>query len=163
MAGPRSLPRGMSFWHPVCIVSTWFGFGLIPGAPGTWGSLAALPLAWLVLVNYGPFGLAAVGLLLFMAGLASSAVYARRSSDRDPQSIVIDEVAGQCLVLTAAPPEWGYVAAGFVLFRLADIVKPWPANWADRSLSGAPGIMLDDLFAAAYAWAVLHGLFLLLG
>ena len=153
----------MSFWHPVCVISTWFGFGLIPGAPGTWGSLAALPLAWLVLVEYGAAALAAISLALFALGLATSAVYARRSNDRDPQAIVIDEVAGQCLVLSAAPPEWGYFAAGFVLFRLADIIKPWPASWADRSLKGAPGIMLDDLIAAAYAWAALHGIYLLLG
>ena len=70
------------------MISTWFGCGLIPGAPGTWGSLAALPLAWLVLVNYGPVALGAVGIALFLIGLATSAVFARRSSDRDPQSIV---------------------------------------------------------------------------
>ena len=125
--------------------------------------MAALPLAWLTLVNYGPIALAAVGVALFLIGLTTSAIFARRTSDRDPQSIVIDEVASQCLVLTAAPAQWGYVVAGFLLFRLADIVKPWPANWADQSLKGAPGIMLDDLFAAAYAWAVLHGIFLILG
>lgn len=163
MSGPRSLPRGMSFWHPVCMISTWFGCGLIPGAPGTWGSLAALPLAWVVLVNYGSVALGAVSIALFLIGLRTSEIFARRSSDRDPQSIVIDEVAGQCLVLTAAPPQWGYVVAGFLLFRLADIVKPWPASWADQSLKGAPGIMLDDMFAAAYAWVALYGLYLLLG
>lgn len=163
MPGSRSLPRGMSFWHPVCMISTWFGLGLIPGAPGTWGSLAALPLAWLVLDHFGQIALAAVAFGLFAVGYLTSTVFARRCNDRDPQSIVIDEVAGQCLVLTAAPAAWGYIVTGFLLFRLADIVKPWPASWADRSLEGAAGIMLDDFFAAAYAWAGLYGLFLLLG
>jgi phosphatidylglycerophosphatase A len=163
MAGLRSLPHGMPFWHPACVIATWFGSGLIPGAPGTWGSLAALPLAWLVLAAHGPVALAVLAAGLFAIGLMASAIYAGRCAERDPQSIVIDEVAGQCLVLTAAPPDWGYVLAGFLLFRLADIAKPWPASWADRSLAGAPGIMLDDLFAAAYAWLVLYAMFRLIG
>lgn len=158
----RSLPRGLSFWHPVCLSSTWFGVGLIPGAPGTWGSIAALPLSWYVLKQFGPLELAVVGVVIFLIGCWSSGVYARRTNDTDPGAIVIDEVAAQCLVLTAAPLSLGYFFAAFVLFRITDILKPWPASWADQNVKGGFGIMLDDIFAGIYAWALLYGLVLLL-
>lgn len=158
-----SLPRGLSFWHPVCLISTWFGTGLLPVAPGTWGSLAALPFAWLLLGYGGPYALAAAGAALFLIGCWTSAIYVRRSRERDPGAVVIDEVAAQFLVLALAPQEIGWFLAGFVLFRVADILKPWPASWADRSVRGGLGVMLDDLFAAVYAGAILHGLVLLLG
>jgi phosphatidylglycerophosphatase A len=157
-----SLPRGMSFWHPVCLISTWFGSGLLPGAPGTWGSLAALPVAWFTLQYFGVYGLAAAGVALFALGCWTSTIYARRTRERDPSSIVVDEVAAQFLVLTTAPLELAWFLGGFLLFRVADVLKPWPASWADHSLHGGFGVMLDDVFAAVYAWAALHGLVLLL-
>lgn len=159
----RALPRGYTLWHPVSFLSTWFGIGLIPGAPGTWGSLAALPMSWFVLKHFGPLGLALVGATLFLIGCWSATVFARRVSESDPSAIVIDEVAAQCLVLTAAPLSPGYFIGGLVLFRLTDILKPWPASWADQSLKGGVGIMLDDIFAGAYAWALLYGIVILLG
>lgn len=159
----HSLPRGYSLWHPVSFLSTWFGVGLIPGAPGTWGSIAALPVAWFTHKHYGPLGLAALGGALFVIGCWTSSVFARRVSENDPGPIVIDEVAAQCLVLTAAPLSPAFFIAGFVLFRLTDILKPWPASWADQSIKGGVGIMLDDIFAGAYAWALLYGIVILLG
>ena len=158
----RALPRGMSFWHPVCLFSTWFGIGLIPGAPGTWGSLAALPIAWFTLKHYGMTGLIAVGVGIFIIGCWSASIFARRTSDSDPGSIVIDEVAAQCLVLTAVPATLEYYAAACAMFRLTDILKPWPASWADRAIKGGFGIMLDDIFAGIYAWALMYGIYLLL-
>jgi len=158
----RTLPRGLSFWHPVCLFSSWFGVGLIPGAPGTWGSLAALPMAWYVLKFHGPLELAALGGILFLVGCWSSGIYARRTNDDDPGTIVIDEVAAQCLVLTAVPATPAYFMAAFLAFRLTDILKPWPASWADRSVKGGFGIMLDDIFAGIYAWALMYGIVLLL-
>ena len=162
MAQPASLPRGLSFWHPVCLLSTGFGVGLIPGAPGTWGSLLALPLAWFALKNYGVIGLVGLGVLIFLIGCWSSSIYARRTNENDPSAIVIDEIAAQCLVLTAVPLSPNFFLAGFVLFRLTDILKPWPASWADRSVKGGFGIMLDDVFAGVYAWVLAYGLVLLL-
>jgi phosphatidylglycerophosphatase A len=159
----RTLPRGLSFFHPVCLVSTFFGVGFLPIAPGTWGSFVALPLAWLIVAEWGIPALAATAVILFALGCWSCTVYERRTNDRDPQVIVIDEVAAQCLVLTVAPLDWSWFLAGFVLFRIADIFKPWPASWADRSVKGGFGIMLDDLFAALYAGALLFGLVILLG
>jgi phosphatidylglycerophosphatase A len=64
-----SLPRGLTFWNPAVLIATWFGAGLLPKAPGTWGSLAALPLAWAVAERFGPIALVAVGLILFITGL----------------------------------------------------------------------------------------------
>ena len=158
----RILPRGLSFWHPVCLFSNWFGVGLIPGAPGTWGSLAALPMAWYVLKFHGPLELAALGGTLFLIGCWSSEIYARRTNEEDPGTIVIDEVAAQCLVLTAVPTIPAYFLAAFAAFRITDILKPWPASWADRSIKGGFGIMIDDIFAGFYAWALMYGVVFIL-
>lgn len=158
----RPLPRGLSFFHPVCLTSTFFGVGLIPFAPGTWASLAALPISWLLVTHYGPFTLAAAGAALFLIGIWPATIYERRTNENDPGAIVIDEVAAQMLVLAVAPPSLGYYFAGFVLFRLTDILKPWPVSWADRRIKGGFGIMLDDLLAAAYAAITLYGIRLLL-
>lgn len=158
----RLLPRGMGFFHPVCLIGTCFGIGLLPGAPGTWASLATLPVAWFVLGRWGPFGLAAAAGAVFVIGLWAASVFVRRSRDHDPRSVVVDEVAAQMLVLTAAPLDWAYFLVGFVLFRVADIAKPWPASWADQRLRGGAAVMLDDLFAAPYAWGLLYGIVLLL-
>jgi phosphatidylglycerophosphatase A len=155
------LPRGMSFFHPVCLTSTFFGIGLLPFAPGTWASLAALPIAWYLMTHFGLFALVAAGVALFLIGIWPATIYERRTSTNDPGAIVIDEVAAQLLVLTAVPPSWNYYMAGFVLFRLADILKPWPVSWADREVKGGFGIMLDDLLAALYAGVILYGIWLL--
>lgn len=154
----HSLPRGLSAWHPVCLTSTVFGCGLLPFAPGTWGSAAALPLAWLVRENYGVTGLVAAGVVAFLIGLWSANIYVRRSSENDPGAIVIDELAGQLLVLSIAPLQWGWFVTGLVLFRFFDIIKPWPASWAERRFKTGLGVMLDDIFAAGYAGAALYAL-----
>tara|TARA_Y100001936_G_scaffold226956_1_gene246824 strand:+ start:24274 stop:24735 length:462 start_codon:yes stop_codon:yes gene_type:complete len=153
----------MSFAHPVCLVSTFFGIGLLPIAPGTWGSLVALPVAWVVLTHWNIYFLLLIAASLFVLGCLASEVYVRRTNDTDPGAIVIDEVVGQLLVLAIAPLNWRYFLTAFILFRLADIIKPWPVSWADRSVKGGLGIMLDDLFAALYAAASLYGLMVLFG
>jgi phosphatidylglycerophosphatase A len=158
-----SLPRGMSFWHPVCLISTGCGVGMLPWFPGTWASLAALPAAWLIREQWGVAGLVAVVAAVFVVGLWSSTVYERRTREHDPGAIVIDEIAAMFLVLTVAPLNWGWFGIGFVLFRIADILKPWPASWADRSLKGGVGVMVDDIFAAFYAMALMWGMMLVLG
>tara|TARA_B100000686_G_scaffold350025_1_gene444821 strand:+ start:2440 stop:2763 length:324 start_codon:yes stop_codon:yes gene_type:complete len=87
---------------------------------------------------------------LFLIGIWSTQKYLCFSSEEDPQTIVIDEVVGQFISLTFVPTEILWFLAAFILFRIADIIKPWPASWADRSLKGALGIMADDIFAAVY-------------
>jgi phosphatidylglycerophosphatase A len=115
-------------------------------------------MAWYVLKFHGPLELAVLGGALFLIGCWSAGVYARRTNDDDPSSIVIDEVAAQCLVLTAVPATPAYFVVAFAAFRFTDIVKPWPASWADRSVKGGFGIMLDDILAGLYAWALMYGI-----
>jgi len=152
----------MSFWQPAVLFATWFGSGLLPKAPGTWGSLAALPFAWVIQRETGAIGLVVAAFILFLAGWWASTIYVRHSQEEDPRSIVIDEVAAQWLVLAVAPLSLLYYGLGFLLFRAADIIKPFPANWADRELHGGLGVMADDMLAAPYAmialWAIAQAL-----
>ena len=143
-------------------LATWFGVGKLPAAPGTFGSLAALPLAWL-LANYGGvLALAAAGVVVFGVGWWASSIYVGTTGIDDPGPVVIDEVAGQWLtLLAAAPGVWWHWLAGFVLFRFFDIVKPWPVGWADKRIKGGFGVMFDDILAAVYALAALYALTLI--
>ncbi len=149
-----------SVWRPANAIATWFGVGLLPKAPGTWGSLAALPFAWLIAVYAGQLWLLAAAAVLFATGTAASQAYGRAKGVADSPEIVVDEVAGQWLTLTVVPPDVLLYAVGFVLFRIADIVKPWPASLVDRNMKNGIGVMLDDVVAAIYASVfLLAGLF----
>jgi phosphatidylglycerophosphatase A len=145
----------LPFRHPAVLLATWFGVGFLPRAPGTWGSLAALPLAWIVSWGFGPTGLFVAVVLIFGFGWWATAIIARAGGASDPGAVVVDEVAGQCLALVAAPRDLLLYVVGFLLFRAADIFKPWPASWADRTIHGGLGIMLDDIFAALWVVAAL--------
>lgn len=150
---------------PARAVATVFGAGLLPRAPGTWGSLAALPAAWL-LHGLGGFPLlaAATGAVILL-GLWAVAEAGRELPDKDASEFVIDEVAGQWIALwplsaglwwMAAEPwlfPWpGWVGA-FVMFRIFDILKPPPVGWADR-MNSPLGVMLDDVLAGVMAAGV---------
>lgn len=137
------------------IFVTWFGIGWLPRAPGSWGSLAALPFAWAIEQIGGPGLLALAALALFALGCWGSDIALRATQTRDPGWIVIDEVVGQWLTLLAAPASLLGYAAGFLLFRLFDIWKPWPVSLADRKLESGFGVMADDVLAAVYAALVL--------
>jgi phosphatidylglycerophosphatase A len=138
------------------LVVTWFGSGWLPGAPGTWGSLAALPFAWAILAYGGGAGtLALAALAVFALGCWTSEIAVRETQTEDPGWIVIDEVVGQWLTLLAAPFTFFGFAAAFVLFRVFDIWKPWPIRFVDRNLKGGIGVMADDVLAAIYAALVL--------
>ena len=141
--------------HPAALIATWFGAGLLPLMPGTWGSLAALPCTWAIRAVAGPAALAAAALLAFAFGCWAAATVARTSGRPDPGFIVIDEVAAQWLVLLAAPLDWRAYLAAFLLFRLFDIAKPWPIGAIERGIGGGLGIMLDDIAAALYAATLL--------
>ncbi|MCE8009845.1 phosphatidylglycerophosphatase A [Aestuariivita sp.] len=143
------------------MIATVFGIGHLRPAPGTWGSLVALPVAWGLHMLGGFALLAAATVMAFLLGWWATAVATRGSQEHDPSEIVIDEVAGQWLALWAL--SWpatahgiaigalwpGWIAA-FVLFRLFDVWKPGPVGWADRR-GDALGVMLDDLIAGAMA------------
>ncbi len=151
--------KDLDLKDPGVLLATWFGAGLLPRAPGTWGSLAALPFAWAIHRAFGWPGLALAVALAFAAGIwAAERFMAKAGSGPDPAPVVIDEVAGQWLTLLAADPDMVLYGAGFVLFRAADIFKPWPASWADKHVAGGFGVMLDDVIAGAYAGLTLYGL-----
>jgi len=143
-------PTGLPLW-----LATWFGAGLLPRAPGTWGSLAALPLAWGLVTLGGPWLLLAATSAVVAAGLWASARYMAAVGVDDPAAICIDEVVGQWLTLMVAPLDPIAYGLGFLLFRIADMVKPWPASWVDRAIGGPIGVMLDDMIAALYAGVTL--------
>ncbi|MBN1239673.1 MAG: phosphatidylglycerophosphatase A [Gammaproteobacteria bacterium] len=142
---------------PVQLLALGFGAGLAPRAPGTAGSLIAVPIAWLTLA--WPLELrAAVVAALFVAGIWICGESARRLRTHDHPGIVFDEIVGllaTSLVLSGNPL---WLIAAFFSFRLFDITKPWPIRDLDHRLAGGLGIMLDDLMAAVYAAAALVGL-----
>jgi phosphatidylglycerophosphatase A len=137
------------------LIATGFGIGLLPMMPGTWASMAALPCAWAVRSFGGSTALAVAAVIAFALGWWASGWVARASGHHDPGFIVIDEIAAQWLVLLAAPLDWRGYAAAFLLFRIFDITKPWPARLIERRVAGGLGIMLDDVVAALYALALL--------
>lgn len=148
---PGRLPPGLSLTHPASLIATWFGSGLMPFAPGTWGSLAALPIGGGIAIYWGRLGLFVALCAVTAAGIWASSVIVERGGVRDPGLIVVDEVAGMWLTLLFAPLTWwGYLLA-FLLFRAADIIKPFPANWCDANIHGGLGVVLDDLVAGLYA------------
>lgn len=151
MSEPATSPRGLPLRHPAALIATAFGVGLLPVAPGTWASLATLPLAWLLDHFAGRGSLVVAGIVIAAIGVWASQVYVAHHRAQDPGEIVVDEVAAQLLTLAAVPLTLFSLIAGFLLFRLFDIVKPWPVSWADRKVKGGLGVMLDDLLAAGYA------------
>lgn len=140
---------------PVHFLAFGFGSGLSPKAPGTMGTLAAIPL-YLLLMNLPLTGYLLAVLLISVAGVWICGESSRRLGVHDHGGIVWDEFAGFLLTMTAAPQGWAWIVLGFALFRLFDIWKPWPVRVADRQLHGGLGIMLDDILAGIYAWLVLQ-------
>lgn len=159
---PGPLSR-VSLRHPSDLLSTAFGIGLVPVAPGTFGSLAAVPLAWWIAGAGGSIALIVAAGLVFVIGVRAAEITVRRTGTDDPGLIVIDEVAAQMLVLAAVPLDPAWYAAGFAAFRLFDIIKIWPVSWVDRHVHGGLGVMLDDVAAAGYAIACLLLARLLMG
>ncbi|HVH77527.1 MAG TPA: phosphatidylglycerophosphatase A [Stellaceae bacterium] len=146
-----ALPAG----RPPLLLASLGGIGFLRPAPGSWGSLAALAAAWVAAGFGGRGALLAGAVVLFFLGWWSAAQIARAGPVSDPGFVVIDEAAGQWLTLLPAGRSLAGYALAFLLFRLFDIWKPWPVSWADRSLKGGLGIMLDDTLAAGYALFVL--------
>jgi len=136
--------------------ATFFGIGLIPGGPGTWASLAATALwffgARAVHLNTTGLALATAAAAVFamLIGIPAGSIVERESGREDPGHVVIDEVAGQWFALALCPVEIRHALLAFALFRLFDIVKPWPARQLER-LHGGLGIMMDDVAAGIYA------------
>ncbi len=147
---PVPLLKRPGLAHPGVLFATWFGVGYLPKAPGTWGSLAALPFAWAAVSIGGVGTLVVATFIVFLVGLWASRDYMARSGTHDPGSIVIDEVAGQWIVLLVAPQNPFAYVLGFLLFRFFDVLKPWPISWVDKNIGGAWGVMVDDVLAGVF-------------
>ena len=152
-----SFLQKLDFKNPATWIATWFGCGLMHPAPGTWGTLGALPLGLLLMVVGGKLALAIGLLIVIPLGLWSITKFETMTGEHDSGIIVIDEVAGLWVVLAAATMEPFSILAAFILFRLFDILKPWPVSYFDR-MPGAKGVMLDDLMAGLYAALCLMGI-----
>jgi phosphatidylglycerophosphatase A len=141
------------------LVATFFGAGRLRPGPGTWGSLAAALLWWLLAAQLSPSIRLPVILFLIVAataiGIPAATLEARGCGKKDPQHVVIDEVAGQLVTLIACPILWKPLLAGFILFRAFDIVKPPPIRSLEKLPEGT-GIVMDDLLAGIYGLIVLQ-------
>jgi len=141
--------------HPAHFIALGFGAGLSPIAPGTVGTLVALPIAWLLNAHAGTDGWIAAIIVAAVVGTSSAHVTARDLGVADHGGIVIDEIAAFLLVLFFAGPNPLRIAIAFVLFRAFDILKPPPIGEIDRSMKNAFGVMADDFVAAGYTLIVL--------
>ena len=132
-----------------------FGTGLLPGAPGTWGTLAGVGLYWLLAPLALPGYLVVLG-VLFGVGVWACGAVGRDLGVHDHSAIVWDEVVGYLVAMTGVPVDWRWILLGFVLFRLLDILKPWPVGYLDRHVGGGLGVMLDDLAAGLMTLVVMQ-------
>lgn len=140
---------------PVCFLAYGFGAGLAPKAPGTMGTVVALPLYWLLQdVSLSVYLL--ITFVAFIAGIWICQQAVDWLQQDDPSAVVWDEIVGYLVTMIAAPTGWQWMVLGFVLFRLFDIWKPWPISLADRKLHGGFGTMADDLVAGIFAALVLQ-------
>jgi phosphatidylglycerophosphatase A len=155
-----SSPRGFTATLAT-VIATGFGSGYSPFAPGTAGSLVGLLFVWPLMQLPGAGQVAAVA-ILFLVGVVASTHVARRVGIEDPGIVVVDEIMGMWASLLFLPLTWWTVGIGFVLFRIMDIVKPYPARQLEHLPEGW-GIMADDLMAGIYANLVLRGLLMLWG
>jgi phosphatidylglycerophosphatase A len=151
----QRIPARLIFTDPWCWLGFGFGSGLSPVAPGTLGTLTALPLyVWLSTLSLT--GYVAIVVLLFALGIQICQMSEERLGISDHSGIVWDEIVGYLVTMTAVPFSWPAAALGFLLFRLFDILKPWPIRQFDRTVHGGFGIMLDDLLAGIFAAACLQ-------
>ncbi len=145
-----------SVWrNPIHFLACGFGSGAAPVAPGTFGTLAAIPI-YLLLEPLPIWVFLAITMLLFLVGIGICEQTAKDFGVHDHGGIVWDEIVGYLVTMIGAPKGWLWVIAGFVLFRFFDIVKPWPIRHLDYEISGGLGIMVDDVMAGFYAAASLY-------
>ena len=140
--------------HPAHFIALGAGAGLAPVAPGTFGTLAAIPLALVLRAWFGDVEFIATIVILSVVGAWASQVAGRNLGESDHGAIVIDEIAAFLLVLYLVGADWVRIAFAFLVFRLFDIWKPPPIRQLDAAIKNGVGVMLDDLLAAAYTLVV---------
>jgi phosphatidylglycerophosphatase A len=156
MAAPSSVWR-----NPIHFFAYGFGSGAVPKAPGTAGTLVAV-IIYLLLPQISPLIYVSLLLISFVFGVWICGKTAQDIGIKDPSGIVWDEFVGYWITMFMAPSGWIWVIIGFVLFRLLDIVKPWPIKWADKQIGGGMGIMLDDVLAGIMAALCMQAIVILL-
>lgn len=148
--------------NPIHLLAFGLGSGLAPKAPGTFGTLAALPIWWFALTSLSTELYSLVLVISFIVGVLVSEITSRDMGVHDHGGIVIDEWVGVWLTLLWLPhgnglwPDLAWLAAGFVAFRFFDIIKPWPIRWLDKKVAGGFGIMIDDILAGVFALVVIQ-------
>ena len=147
--------REFLFKHPAHFIAFGFGAGLLPKAPGTWGTLVAIPFYLFARNIGGTVAILVCSLILFGIGVWAAGIAGRSLGVADHGGIVIDEIAAFLLVLAFTPIGLPWLVTAFVLFRMFDVFKPWPICVADRTLKGGFGVMFDDFLAAVAAIAIL--------
>ena len=144
-------PPDTKFTDPIVLISTWFGVGLLRPAPGTLGSLAAIPFGYGLVMLLGNSGLLLGAILLLIIGTYPATLYGRKSGVKDDQCIISDEVVGMWIAaIPAGTNLWLWLVA-FLLFRFFDIRKVWPASYFDNRGGGGFNVMMDDVVAGIYA------------
>lgn len=144
------------------LIATGAYSGYLPKAPGTWGSMVGV-LIWLGACRLALLPYLGLICVLFILGTICAGAAEKIVDQGDPGIVVIDEIVGQLIALTLVPFHPAAALAGFVLFRIFDILKPFPVGWLDTHIHGGLGIMLDDVVAGVYALVVLHLLLNLFG
>ncbi|MEJ1380758.1 MAG: phosphatidylglycerophosphatase A [Candidatus Sedimenticola sp. (ex Thyasira tokunagai)] len=147
--------RGPNWKNPIHLLAFGLGSGAAPKAPGTFGTLAAVPL-YLLMQPLSPEIYLLLVILLFALGVWLCERTSKDLGVHDHGGIVWDEWVGFLFTLWLAPPGFGWLVAGFILFRLFDILKPWPIGWLDRQVAGGWGIMLDDMLAGLFGFILLQ-------
>lgn len=155
----KQLREKISLQNPWHFFALGFGSGLSGFMPGTMGSLVGLPFVFIA-ANFNHWILATMAILFCVAGVPICAKTADDMNVHDHGSIVWDEIAGIAITFLWIPFSWKAAVIGFVLFRLFDILKPWPIGFIDKYMSGGIGIMLDDIIAGAMACVSLHILYI---
>ena len=145
-----------AFWkYPVHVLAYGFGTGLVPIAPGTVGSLIGVGLFWFM-AGIAPAPYIAIVAVMFVAGIFICGQTARDVGAVDPGFIVYDEVVGFLVAMYMLPADWRWIGAGFVIYRIFDIWKPFPIHWVEDKLGLGSGIMVDDVIAGIYTLVVLY-------
>ncbi len=141
--------------RPVCFLGLGFGSGLAPKAPGTFGTIAAIPI-YLLMQDLSLMLYIALTVIGFIVGIWICQQSADWLGTEDPSAVVWDEIVGYLVTMIAAPQGWQWAVLGFILFRFFDILKPWPISLADKKLHGGFGIMFDDVIAGIFAGVLLQ-------
>lgn len=145
-----------SVWeNPIHFLAFGFGFGLAPVAPGTFGTLVAIPIYYL-LMGLPVWAYIAIVVALFLFGIFLCETTSNNLKVHDHSGIVWDEIVGYLITMIAAPRGWQWMILGFILFRFFDILKPWPIKMIDARIKGGFGIMFDDVVAGFFGLIIIQ-------